>query len=125
MDLALLFLFSFAPLPDLQDYHNLRAAAFNSQARELTQKTADLSESRGKCFVFYLTWGSVSAPTGCSPRDSGRLLSSRVGSSLTTSSYCFFYSAIPAAANASLREQLGGTQAALRAKEAEFAALAH
>ena len=41
----------------LQDYHNLRAAAFNSQARELTQKTADLSESRGKCFVLYLTWG--------------------------------------------------------------------
>ncbi|XP_073359045.1 uncharacterized protein [Aegilops tauschii subsp. strangulata] len=55
------------------DYHNLRAAAFNSQARELTQKTADLTESR--------------------------------------------------AANASLREQLGGSQAALRAKEAEFAAL--
>ena len=27
----------------LQDYHNLRAAAFNSQARELTQKTADLA----------------------------------------------------------------------------------
>ena len=47
MDLVLLFLFSFAPLPDLQDYHNLRAAAFNSQARELTQKTADLTESRG------------------------------------------------------------------------------
>ena len=43
---------------------------------------------------------------------------------MTTSSYCFFYSAIPAAANASLREQLGGSQAALRAKEAEFAALA-
>ena len=42
---------------------------------------------------------------------------------MTTSSYCFFYSAIPAAANASLREQLGGSQAALRAKEAEFAAL--
>ena len=43
---------------------------------------------------------------------------------MTTSSYCFFYSAIPAAANASLREQLGGSQAALRVKEAEFAALA-
>ena len=42
---------------------------------------------------------------------------------MTTSSYCFFYSAIPAAANASLRAQLGGSQAALRAKEAEFAAL--
>ena len=35
-----------------------------------------------------------------------------------------FFSAMPAAANAKLREQLGGTQAALRAKEAEFAALA-
>ena len=114
----------FTSLSDLQDYHNLRAAAFNSQARELTQKTADLTESRGKFFVLYLTWGRVSAPTGCSPRDSGRLLSSRVGSSLTTSSYCFFFfSAIPAAANASLRAQLGGSQAALRAKEAEFAAL--
>ena len=31
---------------------------------------------------------------------------------------------MPAAANAILREQLGGTQAALRAKEAEFDALA-
>ena len=70
-------------------------------------------------------WGRVSAPTGCSPRDSGRLLSSRVGCSLTTSSSLLLYfSAIPAAASASLREQLGGTQAALRAKEANFAALA-
>ena len=40
-------LFLFAPLSYLQDYHNLLAAAFNSQARELTQKTADLTESRG------------------------------------------------------------------------------
>ena len=31
---------------------------------------------------------------------------------------------MPAVANAKLREQLGGTQAALRAKEAEFDALA-
>ena len=67
MDLVLLFLFSFALLPDLQDYHNLRAAAFNSQARELTQKTADLSESRGKCFVFYLTWGASAHPLGVVP----------------------------------------------------------
>ena len=35
-----------------------------------------------------------------------------------------FFSAITAAANASLREQLGGAQAALRAKEAELDALA-
>ena len=96
MELLSGFVFSilvlyFDLLSILQDYHNLRAAAFNSQARELTQKTADLTESWGKCFVLYLTWGRVSAPTGCSPRDSGRLLSSRVGSSLTTSSYCFFF----------------------------------
>ena len=113
----------FASLSDLQDYHNLRAAAFNSQARELTQKTADLTESRGKYFVLYLMWGRVSAPTGCSPRESGRLLSSRVGSSLTTSSYCFFFSAVSAAANAGLRAQLGESQTALRAKDAELAAL--
>ena len=43
---------------------------------------------------------------------------------MTTSSYCFLYSAILAAANANLREQLGGSQAALCVKEAEFAALA-
>ena len=72
-------MFLFASLADLQDYHNLRTAAFNSQARELTQKTADLTESRGTWFVLYLMWGRVSAPTGCSPRDSGRLLSRRPG----------------------------------------------
>ena len=66
-------------------------------------------------------WGRVSAPTGCSPRDSGRLLSSRVGSSLTIS-YCSS-SAVSAAANASLRAQLGESQTALRAKDAELAAL--
>ena len=82
-------MFSFASLSDLQDYHNLRAAAFNSQARELTHKNVDRTKSRGKCFIFYLTWGRVSAPTGCSPRDSGRLLSSRLGSSLMISHRCF------------------------------------
>ena len=66
-------------------------------------------------------WGRVSAPTGCSPRDSGRLLSSRVGSSLTIS-YCSSSSDF-AAANASLRAQLGESQTALRAKDAELAAL--
>nr|XP_020165632.1 uncharacterized protein LOC109751141 [Aegilops tauschii subsp. strangulata] len=30
----------------IRDYHNLRAASFNSNVRELDQKTADLSESR-------------------------------------------------------------------------------
>ena len=106
----------------MQDYHNLRAAAFNSQARELTQKTADFTESRGTCFVLYLMWGRVSAPTGCSPRDSGRLLSSRVGSSLTTS-YFSSSSSVSAATNGSLRAQLGESQTALRAKDAELAAL--
>ena len=43
---------------------------------------------------------------------------------MTTPLLLFFFSAIPAAANAGLREQLGGAQAALRAKEAKFAALA-
>ena len=67
-------------------------------------------------------WGRVSAPTGCSPRDSGRLLSSRVGSSLTIS-YCSSSSFDFAAANASLRAQLGESQTALRAKDAKLAAL--
>ena len=57
-------LFLLASLSDLQDYHNLRAAAFNSQARELTQKTADLAESRGKYFILYLTWGASAHPLG-------------------------------------------------------------
>ena len=67
-------------------------------------------------------WGRVSAPTGCSPRDSGRLLSSRVRSSLTTS-YFSSSSSVSAAANAILRAQLGESQTALRAKDAELAAL--
>ena len=67
-------------------------------------------------------WGRVSAPTGCSPRDSGRLLSSRLGSSLIIP-YCSSFSSISAAANASLRAQLGESQTALRAKDAELAAL--
>ncbi|XP_073360423.1 uncharacterized protein [Aegilops tauschii subsp. strangulata] len=48
----------------------------------------------------------------------------RVGSFLTTSFLLLFsFFAISAEANASLREQLGGTQTAFRAKEAEFDAL--
>nr|XP_020178799.2 uncharacterized protein LOC109764369 [Aegilops tauschii subsp. strangulata] len=31
---------------DLPDYHNIRAAAYNSQVRELAKRTADLSDSR-------------------------------------------------------------------------------
>jgi hypothetical protein len=37
----------------LQDYHNIRAAAYNSQLRELTKRTADLAESRSKSLVFF------------------------------------------------------------------------
>ena len=51
----------------LQDYHNLRAAAFNSQARELTQKTADLTESRGKYFSFISRGGASAHPLGVVP----------------------------------------------------------
>ena len=117
-------MFLSAPLSYLQDYHNLRAATFNSQVWELNQKTIDLTESRSKCFVFYLTWGRVSAPTGCSPRDSGRLLSCRAESFLATSFLLLFFFTISAEANADLREQLGGAQTALRAKEAKYNALA-
>ena len=67
MDLALLFLSSFALLPDLQDYHNLRAAAFNSQARELTQKTADLSESWVSASSFISRGGASAHPLGVVP----------------------------------------------------------
>ena len=70
--------------------------------------------------------GRASAPAGCSPRDSGRLLSSRAGSSPATSFLLplFSFFTISAEANADLREQLGGAQTALRAKEAECNALA-
>ena len=84
---------------------------------------SDLSESRGKCFVFYLTWGRISAPTGCSPRDSGRLLGSRVGSFLTTSSYCSFFFCCLCSGQRRSEAQLGESQTALRAKDAELAAL--
>ena len=91
----------------------------------MSQKAADLTESRSKCFIFYLMWGCVSAPTGCSPRDSGRLLSSQARSFLATSFLLlFFFFTISAEANADLREQLGGAQTALRAKEAECNTLA-
>ena len=60
--------------------------------------------------------GARHAPIGCSPRDSGRLLSSRVGSFPDD----FFLHICRA--NAYLWDQL--SQSALRAKEAECAALA-
>ena len=36
----------------LQEYHNLRATAFNRNVEELSQRAADLSESRSKFFFF-------------------------------------------------------------------------
>src|SRR3954469_16836284 len=75
----------------LQDYHNLRATVFNRNVEELGKRTADLSESRSE---FPSSRGHAGAPAGCSPRDSGRLLRSRVGSSwrpfLMTCVFFFF-----------------------------------
>ena len=72
---------SFLLLILLRDYHNIRAAAYNYQVRELSRRTTELADSRIKHSTLLLSWGRASAPAGCSPRDSGRLLSSRVGSS--------------------------------------------
>ena len=73
--------------------------------------------------------GRAGAPAGCSPRDSGRLLSSRVGSPrqlffflLVTNAFPFFFSS--AEANAVLQQQLGEANTALRAKEEECGKLA-
>ena len=64
-----------------QDYDNLRVTAFNRNVEELGKRTADLAESRSESFpLFSSLRGHASAPAGCSPRDSGRLLSSRAGS---------------------------------------------
>ena len=106
----------------LQDYHNLRVTTFNRNVEELGKWTADMAESRSRSSSFFSSLrGRASAPAGCSPRDSGRLLSSRVESSLSIS-YCSSSSADFAAANASLRAQLGESQTAIRAKDAELAA---
>ena len=52
----------------LQDYHNLRAAAFNSQAQELGRKTDDLADSRSKCLILSVSCGGASAhPLGVVP----------------------------------------------------------
>ena len=51
-----------------QEYHNLRAATFNSQAQELGQKTEDLTNSRSACFVSFISCGGASAhPLGVVP----------------------------------------------------------
>ena len=36
----------------LQEYHNLRATAFNRNVEELSKRAADLSESQSKSFYF-------------------------------------------------------------------------
>ena len=36
----------------LQEYHNLRATAFNRNVEELSKRAADLSESRSEFFFF-------------------------------------------------------------------------
>ena len=36
----------------LQEYHNLRATAFNRNVEELSKQAANLSESRGEFFFF-------------------------------------------------------------------------
>ena len=73
--------------------------------------------------------GRAGAPAGCSPRDSGRLLSSQAGSPrqlffflLVTNAFPFFFSS--AEANAALQHQLGESNTALRGKEAECSKLA-
>ena len=51
-----------------QEYHNLRAAAFNSQAQELGLKTEDLTNSRSACFVLFISCGRALAhPLGVVP----------------------------------------------------------
>ncbi|XP_073353660.1 uncharacterized protein [Aegilops tauschii subsp. strangulata] len=58
----------------IRDYHNLRAAAFNSQARELTQKTADLTESWVCCACALVALCRVLAAPGAFPRSAPRAL---------------------------------------------------
>ena len=51
-----------------QEYHNLRAAAFNSQAQELGRKTEDQTNSRSAYFVSFISCGGASAhPLGVVP----------------------------------------------------------
>jgi hypothetical protein len=105
-------------LSSLQDYHNIRAAAFNSQVQELAKRTADLTESRSKHSIFFLAGARQRT------RDSGRLLSSRAGSSGNHFSHlvifvdCLLF-LIFAGANATLQQHLGEVQTELHAKEEE------
>ena len=44
---------------NFQEYHNSRAAAFNSQAQELGRKTEDLVNSRTKYFILFVSCGGA------------------------------------------------------------------
>ena len=48
-------MFSFLSLSLLQDYHNLRATAYNSHVKELARRASDLNESQSKHSAFLLT----------------------------------------------------------------------
>ena len=51
-----------------QEYHNLRATAFNSQAQELGRKTEDLTNSQSAYFVSFISCGGASVhPLGVVP----------------------------------------------------------
>ena len=53
---------------NFQEYHNLRAAAFNSQARELSRRTDDLADSRSKYSILSVSCGGASVhPLGVVP----------------------------------------------------------
>ena len=57
---------------NFQEYHNLRAAAFDSQARELSRRTDDLADSRSKYLVLSVSRGGASAhPLGVVPEIRG------------------------------------------------------
>src|SRR4051812_13970627 len=75
-----------------------------------------MSDSRSE---FPSSRGRASAPAGCSPRDSGRLLRSRAGSSWRPSLTTCAIFILSSEANAVLQQQLGEANTALRAKEVE------
>ena len=49
----------------LQEYHNLRATAFNRNVEELSKRAADLSESRSE--FFFLRGGALAHPRAIVP----------------------------------------------------------
>ena len=51
----------------LQDYHNIHAAAYNSQVLELARQTAELADSRSKHSTLLLSRGALAHPWGVVP----------------------------------------------------------